>query len=127
MDELFDDISRILASPVPRRRALKLVVGGLAGAALAVLGFERPAYGACTSGKFACGTKCCDCANEQCCNGTSCCAKGVDCCGTNCDKCCASDEFCRASDKKCIKGSRPSPSEPACPPPTTSPPEPCTP
>jgi len=61
MKSFFDDISRIVASPIPRRRAMRLVAGGLAGAALAALGFERPAYAACASGTFACGTKCCNC------------------------------------------------------------------
>ena len=34
-DSLFDDIARILASPMPRRQALRRILGGLAGAALA--------------------------------------------------------------------------------------------
>ena len=120
MKSFFDDISRIVASPIPRRRAMRLVAGGLAGAALAALGFERPAYAACASGTFACGTKCCNCVTEQCCGGTGCCAKGVDCCGTTCDKCCKSTEFCRESDRKCIVGSRPSGSTTGCPPVTAT-------
>lgn len=35
MGELFDDISRALASPLPRRRVLRLVVGALVGGSLA--------------------------------------------------------------------------------------------
>src|SRR4051794_7163415 len=38
---LFDDISRIVASPISRRRAFRLIVGGLAGAALGHLGVKR--------------------------------------------------------------------------------------
>src|SRR6059036_3907018 len=94
MDRLFDDISRILASPIPRRRAVKLIAGGLAGAALAVFGPRRAVAFACGSGTFACGTKCCNSSTQKCCGGTSCCATSVACCGTNGDKCCAVGDVC---------------------------------
>ena len=35
MSKLFDDVSRILGSPLPRRQAVRLIVGGLAGGYLA--------------------------------------------------------------------------------------------
>src|SRR4051812_36061056 len=37
MSDRFDDISRIVASPIPRRQALRRVIGALSGAALAPL------------------------------------------------------------------------------------------
>ena len=36
-DTLFDEIARVLASPMPRRQALGRIFGGLAGAALATI------------------------------------------------------------------------------------------
>ena len=41
MAQLFDNICRTLATPMPRSRALKLILGGLAGAALAPFGFGQ--------------------------------------------------------------------------------------
>lgn len=37
MSELFDDISRIVGGPMPRRQVIRLAAGALAGSALAVL------------------------------------------------------------------------------------------
>jgi len=39
MNQLFDNICRILATPMPRSLALKLIFGGLVGAALAPFAF----------------------------------------------------------------------------------------
>lgn len=41
MSELFDDISRIVGSQIPRRQAMSLILKGLAGAALVTLWPER--------------------------------------------------------------------------------------
>ncbi len=45
MAELFDDISRVVGSQIPRRRALRLIGGGLAGAALTALWPRRTEAG----------------------------------------------------------------------------------
>jgi len=42
-NKIFDDIARVIGSNIPRRKALKLAVAGLAGAALVELGI-RPAW-----------------------------------------------------------------------------------
>ena len=42
MSELFDDISRILARKIPRRQSLRLIAGGLAGGAVALLWPREP-------------------------------------------------------------------------------------
>ena len=41
MAELFDRLCRILATPMPRSRALKLILGGLAGAVLTPFAFGQ--------------------------------------------------------------------------------------
>ena len=41
MNTLFDDLSRIIASPIPRRQALKLVGGAVGSAVVAALGLGR--------------------------------------------------------------------------------------
>ena len=94
-DRPFDEIARILASPMPRRRALKLAGGALIGAAFANLGIRRAA--AQESG-------CCEISNSVClqlvnpreCRGTffpgrTCCEVGPG--GTKI--CCAADKVCR--------------------------------
>jgi hypothetical protein len=43
MSELFDDISRIVGSKIPRRQALRLIVRGLTGTTLAALNIRRSA------------------------------------------------------------------------------------
>ena len=45
-DNLFDDITRILGSPMPRRQAFKLIAGGLAGGSLISLLEPQPAHAA---------------------------------------------------------------------------------
>jgi hypothetical protein len=59
MDNFFDNLCRILATPMPRLRAFKLIVGALAAAVLAPFGFAA---------KNNCGTVNCTPA-QKCCNG----------------------------------------------------------
>jgi len=74
---VFDEVARILASPMPRRQALRRVIGGLAGAALATAAWPGNAR---ADNDKTCSTDG-DCKkNESCCNGT-CCPPGKDCCG----------------------------------------------
>src|ERR1700704_6045609 len=72
MDPLFDEVSRILAQPRPRRSTLRLVVATAAGAAAAVLPGHAFAWGSNKCGTATCG------ANEMCCNAatSTCCAYG---------------------------------------------------
>src|SRR5262245_17724542 len=100
MGELFDDISRILASPMPRRRAFKLGLGMVAGGVLATLGMQQPAHGAqrvncavknsgtppsgtppsCGPFKKLCpGGQCCEMAEECCLALPFCCPAGTTC------------------------------------------------
>ena len=112
MDKLFDDISRILASPVPRRKALRLFAGGVASALVAALGPMRgDALDNCGSGQTPCGTtpsgsqRCCT-PSQFCCNNAACCSRNVVCCGS---KCCSPGDAC--VNNKC-KQQSPSPTSP---------------
>lgn len=92
MTYLSDDVARILASPIPRRQAFKLVGGALAGAFLSSIGIQRASAAACNP---ACkkNEQCCPggpggsgspfCANQSqiCCHGTTC-PPGQLCCST---------------------------------------------
>ncbi len=57
-DRLLDDISRILAAPMPRRRMVKMMAGGF-GAAAAALFAGREARAECKKGETSCGDLCC--------------------------------------------------------------------
>ncbi len=102
MAELFDDICRTLATPMSRSRALKLILGGLAGAALAPFAFGQSCPGrqtfcsgatpssccpqnqiCCTTGTGGAKNFCCPAAYGNCCGNVCCkgsCSSGV-CCG----------------------------------------------
>ena len=112
-EPLMDNIARILASSVPRRRALKLISGGLVGVAFAHLA-GRPASaqrffscdrggdnngwhrGRCDQGEIKCGGDCCAatemCVQGRCCPdgsserlcGHKCCPEGSRCAGDDC-------------------------------------------
>ncbi len=114
MSALIDDVSRIIASPIPRRQALRLLGGVVGGGVLASLGLGRAsrALGApggvvpCGPGSTACGGRCCSNLAEQCCGGacvprdhTCCsnghqhhCSPGRSCCGGT--ECCKSGQAC---------------------------------
>ena len=70
MAEIFDNLCRTLATPMPRSRALKLILGGLASAALAPF-----AFGDDCTGREQCGT---NNANHL----AACCPPGQMCCLT---------------------------------------------
>jgi hypothetical protein len=116
MSLLFDDISRVIASPVSRRKMLATVGTMLGGALLAVFGLQSSALAdtdedkkcICPKGQYACHGKCCDdgtpCCGPKCCTSTKavclkggCCETGVVCAG----RCCCEDEHC--VDGKCRK------------------------
>jgi len=118
MSALIDDVSRIIASPISRRKAFRLVGGAVGGAVLASLGLGAASRGLgapawaqqgqdhgggdnghkhpkCRDHEVACGrSKCCD-KDQQCCNGDKCCDKDQQCCSG--DKCCDKTEVCCAN------------------------------
>jgi hypothetical protein len=114
VQSLFDDVARILAKPAPRRQALKLAAGVLAGGFLGALGVKQAAGQdanpqTCPAGYTKCGNKgrCCapgkKCCitgtrapfcvpnvNDTCCANTACGPKTVCCSGV----CCAPRQTC---------------------------------
>src|SRR5437870_4965397 len=102
MDKLFDDIARTLARPIPRRRALRSIVSGVAGAVFVAFGLEREAF-ACASGETLCGNnpngsqRCCT-PSQYCCGNAACCSNSVVCCA---GKCCQVGYACVMN--KCTK------------------------
>ena len=84
MNDLIDNVSRILATPMPRRKAMKLFGGALAAAVVAFVG-AQPAEAACAKGQVTCGTNGACCKNSSCCygaNGKVCCSGFLQ--GSNC-------------------------------------------
>src|SRR5213595_2246164 len=113
MSALFDEISRIVASPISRRAAFRLVSRIVGGAALGYLGLRRAAWAlaapaaqaGCPSGQTACSTTCCG-SDQTCCISkdgakAACCNSGQTCCG---GKCCRGPKCC---DGKCCKAGGP--------------------
>lgn len=101
-DHLFDNVARALASPMPRRQALKQIVRGIAGATLAsafwpevVRADPVPKNGKCPGNHF-------NCNNVVCCNKNT-----QTCCGTGAaSACCRPNERCVAG--RCEKKASPS-------------------
>jgi len=100
MAKLYDEICRILATPMPRSRALKLIFGGLASAVLAPVGFGQQA---CDPGSEPCpgvfpnggGVQGCCPTGQHCCPAGAfaahCCPGPQNCCG---DGCCQPNHNC---------------------------------
>jgi hypothetical protein len=85
MNDLMDNFARILATPMPRRKAFKLFGGALAAAVFAISGAKPASAATCGKGQVTCGN------NGACCKNTSCCygSGGKSCCsgflqGGNC-------------------------------------------
>ena len=78
-NKVFDDISRVLASPMPRRRALKLIVGALAGGSLMASGLGR----AEAAVQVTCTPSTCSAAGSIRCSERCCCPPGFTCCRVN--------------------------------------------
>jgi hypothetical protein len=128
-----DYAARMLANNMPRRQALRLILAGVAGAALGALGLPKAWATTCPSGKVLCGPAgcvpngtCCNsktgavCPSSQCynpgtgylccptgrvvCGNKRCCAKGEVCAGT---KCCAANKVCKGKccgpNEQCVK------------------------
>jgi hypothetical protein len=75
MSLLIDDVSRIIASPIPRRKMLRMAGSLMGGGILAYLGFGRASLGlaelsrSCGAEQVRCGKVCCG-RFEMCCGGT---------------------------------------------------------
>jgi hypothetical protein len=99
MNDFFDNVSRILATPMPRRKALRLFGGALAAAVVAVAGIQPLSAAKCAktaaAGSKDCGTG----SSAQCCPPNTCCAsngKTVSaCCGKK--SCTCTNGTCAAS------------------------------
>ncbi len=121
MNELFDDLARIIASPVSRRQAFRLLSRAAGGALLTSLGLGRALRGwagqalTCPSGSTLCTkgsvTTCCSNNGQKCCTddvGAYCCTAGQTCCNGKCCKSgavCCSGKCCKAGpsgDNRCI-------------------------
>jgi hypothetical protein len=80
MSELIDNVARILATPMPRRKAMKLFGGALAAAAFAVSGARPASAAACKNGQVTCGSgPKAPCCKSGCCygpGGNNCCSGG---------------------------------------------------
>src|SRR5215469_12515743 len=95
MSQQFDDLCRMLASPMPRRQSLRLFAGAIAGIAMSGLWTRQAmaaAAGLCTKGNCGPGAIPCPLGCEF---GPSCCAPSETRCG-NCQCCDANHPVCCA-------------------------------
>jgi len=94
MDRILDEMARVLASPMPRRKAFRFI-GGVVAAAVVGAFSAQPASAACGTGQSTCGKG----GNQTCCNANQCCATngaaGARCC--NQGQCYCSNGTCAAS------------------------------
>jgi len=113
MNALIDDLSRIVASPIPRRQAFRLLAKIASGSILASLGWVKPVSGqgvqvnSCTDGQVPCGSTCCY-SYETCCGGTCYGAEvsaAYNCCGGvlchNTSQQCCTNHCCRKDQNCC--------------------------
>jgi len=122
MASLVDEAARILAGPTPRRQALKLLAGALAGGFLGTLGARRAkaqiapdAFGHCPGGGVSCsyaGHTFCLSRGKTCCGDTSGCNSNQTCCTTgsrpfcaNGGTTCCGNTSCNSTQKCCTTGS----------------------
>src|ERR1700692_1086375 len=94
MSAFLDNISRIIARPVSRRQAMKLVGEAVGGAILTSLGWSQTVPSGVVCGKGHCKSNqiCCGgtSANAICCSGTSTCCNSTGklfCCNSGCTCC----------------------------------------
>jgi len=124
MASLVDEAARILAGPTPRRQALKLLAGALAGGILGTLGARRAraqvapdAFGRCPGGVAPCsygGHTFCVSRGKTCCGDTSGCNSTQTCCTTgarpfcaNSGTTCCGNTACSNSTQTCCSGTTP--------------------
>jgi hypothetical protein len=106
MSVFFDDLSRILASPMPRRQTFKLIGAALGGAVITSLGFgQADSTTSCRNGETQCGSG----RNAICCSsGQMCCGNstiGYICCPSS-GGCCtdARQPYCSSATETCCRG-----------------------
>jgi len=80
MNFLIDDVVRILATPMPRRKAFRLIGGLLAAAFMTTIGEQRASAVSCGA-TLACPTGFVCCKPQGNVNNGICCAHGTCCCG----------------------------------------------
>jgi len=113
MSLLIDDLSRVIASPIPRRQALRLAGNMLGGGILTYLGLGRASRilaqqsRSCRADQVQCGKTCCY-SFETCCDGrcygrefkerATCCGSVV--CSKSSQQCCT-DHCCRKTETCC--------------------------
>jgi hypothetical protein len=104
MGDFFEQAARILATPMPRRRAFRLL-GGVFAAAISGVALSAQAPNNCETqdGEFTCGN---GRANSKCCPSNTCCAKHgnvANCCPNG--SCIFPDGTCGASVNNACVGS----------------------
>ncbi len=111
MAQWFDDLSRMLASPMPRRRALLIIAGTVVSTALASLRPARAQVPTCGSVDCPPGQSCCNSTFGLCCPDTgTCCSFGTAaafCCTAAGQACCAG--FCCPTQQQCCATSEQTP------------------
>ena len=100
MNYLIDDVARILATPMSRRKTFRLLGGALAAAAVAALGVQPVSAAVCTTAQLGAGSKSCGSGgNATCCPSNTCCAAngaaGAKCCTKG--QCACNNGSCGAS------------------------------
>src|SRR5438874_1757630 len=70
MDSLIDDVARILASSMPRRKVFRLIGGAIAAAVVPAIGVRPVSAQQCPPGQNTCGNG----NNAICCQRSRCCA-----------------------------------------------------
>ena len=99
MNNFFDNLCRMLATPMPRSKAIKVILGGIGGALVAPLAFGQTICpGApnnrcpgttpvcCTSGGVGKNARGVCCPSGSTCCGGACCPSGYACKGNKCCK-----------------------------------------
>jgi hypothetical protein len=109
MSFLFDDLSRVIASEVPRRKMLGMLGAAFGGAVMVSLGLRSAAFAQdsavlkCGSGQIICNGKCC----SGTCQDGRCCEKGMNHCGYECCPeafICCSGHCCTCKTAVCFRG-----------------------
>ena len=96
MDYFFDETARILATPIPRRKAFRLIASALAAAVVAAFSVQPASAVTCTGGTpQTCGRG----MGQICCAATQCCAAAGAAKAACCNKgqCTCSNGTCAAS------------------------------
>ncbi len=100
MSYLIDDVARVVASPIPRRQALRFLGGAIATGIFGTLGAKLASAAGCPRGTTACGSVCCE-SGKICCNEAGykpfCATNGKSCCGGN--SCDGGHTCCRTGSK----------------------------